>query len=66
MIVVIVYILPRKGKGKELKVPYHTSVTATRGGNLPYVMALYRIWRQFTLFPTLATLLFIVTIYKYL
>ena len=26
-------------KGEELKVPYHTSVAATRDGNLPRVMA---------------------------
>ena len=26
-------------RGKELKVPYHTSAAAARDGNLPYVKA---------------------------
>jgi hypothetical protein len=34
-------------KGKELKVPYHASVTATRDGNLPCVTATCYTWRQF-------------------
>ena len=51
-------------RGKELKVPHHTSAAVVRDGNLPYIKATCLILRQLALnnsylplFPTLATLL---------
>ena len=56
--------LKYRGRGEELKVPYHASTAAARDGNVPYVKATCLTSRQYALnnshlplFPTLVILL---------